>query len=184
MTGRVVALCTVGSAEAAERIAQTLVERRVAACVNIVPGVRSIYRWKGEICRDAEWLLVMYAQRDTVAPEQSALEADYRETLASDFGIRFNSLFTITNAPIGRFAAILEREGRLLAYHRQLAEAFNPDTLPGLMCRNTVSVAWDGSLYDCDFNQAIGMTLDTRVPSHVREDTPERGRGRSPASRR
>jgi radical SAM/Cys-rich protein len=113
--------------------------------------------------------LVYNPQRDTVAPEQCALEADYRNVLLEEHGIRFNSLFTITNAPIGRFAAILEREGRLNAYHRQLAEAFNPDTLPGLMCRNTVSVAWDGSLYDCDFNQAIGMTLDRRVPRHIRD---------------
>jgi radical SAM/Cys-rich protein len=113
--------------------------------------------------------LVYNPQRDTVAPEQCALEADYREVLLREHGIRFNSLFTITNAPIGRFAAILEREGRLRAYHQQLAEAFNPDTLPGLMCRNTVSVAWDGSLYDCDFNQAIGMALDSRVPRHIRD---------------
>ena len=113
--------------------------------------------------------LVYNPQRDTVAPEQCALEADYREVLFKEHGIRFNSLFTITNAPIGRFAAILEREGRLRAYHQQLAEAFNPDTLPGLMCRNTVSVAWDGSLYDCDFNQAIGMALDSRVPRHIRD---------------
>jgi periplasmic divalent cation tolerance protein len=59
MTGRIVVLCTVGSAEDAERIASTLVERRLAACVNVVPGVTSIYRWKGEVARDAEWLLVM-----------------------------------------------------------------------------------------------------------------------------
>jgi len=113
--------------------------------------------------------LVYNPQGDTVAPEQCALEADYREALFKEHGIRFNSLFTITNAPIGRFAAILEREGRLRAYHQQLAQAFNPYTLPGLMCRNTVSVAWDGSLYDCDFNQAIGMALDSRVPRHIRD---------------
>ena len=113
--------------------------------------------------------LVYNPQRDTVAPEQCALEVDYREVLFKEHGIRFNSLFTITNAPIGRFAAILEREGRLRAYRQQLAEAFNPDTLPGLMCRNTVSVAWDGSLYDCDFNQAIGLALDSRVPRHIRD---------------
>ena len=59
MTGRIVVLCTVGSAEDAERIASTVVERRLAACVNVVPGVTSIYRWKGEVARDAEWLLVM-----------------------------------------------------------------------------------------------------------------------------
>ena len=59
MTGRVVALCAVGSAEDAERIARALVERRVAACVNVVPGVTSFYRWEGEVARDAEWLLVM-----------------------------------------------------------------------------------------------------------------------------
>jgi radical SAM/Cys-rich protein len=113
--------------------------------------------------------LVYNPQRDTVAPEQCVLEGDYRDALAREHGIRFNSLFTITNAPIGRFAAALEREGRLRAYHALLAEAFNPETLPGLMCRNTVSVAWDGSLYDCDFNQAIGMELESGVPRHIRD---------------
>jgi radical SAM/Cys-rich protein len=113
--------------------------------------------------------LVYNPQRDTVAPEQHALEGDYRAELSRQHDIRFNSLFTITNAPIGRFAAALEREGRLHTYHRQLVEAFNPDTIPGLMCRNTVSVAWDGSLYDCDFNQAIGMGLDSEVPRHIRD---------------
>ena len=59
MTGRVVVLCTVGSAEEAERIARSLVDRRLAACVNVVPGVASFYRWKGEVARDSEWLLFM-----------------------------------------------------------------------------------------------------------------------------
>jgi len=64
VTGRFVALCAVGSAEDAERIARALVERRVAACVNVVPGVTSYYRWKGEIARDGEWLLVMKTTAD------------------------------------------------------------------------------------------------------------------------
>jgi periplasmic divalent cation tolerance protein len=72
---RVVALSTVGSAEDAERIARALVERRLAACVNVVPGVASVYRWKGEICRDQEWLLVVKTRGEKLDALREALVA-------------------------------------------------------------------------------------------------------------
>lgn len=98
-------------------------------------------------------------------PAQADLEADYRERLANDFGIHFNQLFTITNMPIKRFAHDLERDGQHGAYMSLLVNHFNPQTVAGLMCRSTISVAYDGRLYDCDFNQQLelGMTGPART---------------------
>lgn len=91
----------------------------------------------------------------TLPPPQSRLEAKYREELGRLFGVEFNALLTITNMPIKRFAAQLEREGQTEAYMRLLANHFNPDTVSDLMCRSMISVGWDGKLYDCDFNQML-----------------------------
>ncbi len=88
-------------------------------------------------------------------PDQSELEARYREELHSLFGIEFNALLTITNMPIKRFAHDLRRNGELEAYMSLLITHFNPATLPALMCRSLISVGWDGSLFDCDFNQML-----------------------------
>lgn len=87
-------------------------------------------------------------------PEQTAMEAIYKEKLGKDFGICFNHLFTITNNPIGRFGEFLKRSGNLEGYMKKLHGAFNPGTLQSMMCRFQVSVGYDGALYDCDFNQA------------------------------
>ena len=92
-------------------------------------------------------------------PSQAALEQDYRERLHDDFGIAFNNLFTITNMPIKRFLHELERDGELDAYMQLLVDNFNPRAALGVMCRNLVSVGWDGGLYDCDFNQMLGIEL-------------------------
>ena len=88
-------------------------------------------------------------------PPQEALEADYKRELGRAFGIRFNRLLTITNMPISRFAHYLRREGKLLEYMSTLANHFNPTTVDGLMCRHLVSVGWEGTIYDCDFNQML-----------------------------
>ncbi len=90
-------------------------------------------------------------------PAQAGLEADYRERLAADFGIVFDHLLTITNMPIHRFQHQLARDGQLEQYMGLLVDHFNPDTVPGLMCRTQVSVGWDGRLYDCDFNQMLAL---------------------------
>lgn len=92
-------------------------------------------------------------------PEQSVLEADYKHYLKSNFGIEFNQLLTITNMPIKRFKQQLEQSGKLTAYERLLADRFNPAAAERIMCRDLVSVSWDGRLYDCDFNQALGMSI-------------------------
>ncbi len=95
----------------------------------------------------------------TLPPSQHLLEGDYRKRLHDDFDIRFNRLFTITNMPIKRFLHELERDGRLDDYMQLLVDHFNPQAAKGVMCRNLVSVGWDGGLYDCDFNQMLGIEL-------------------------
>lgn len=99
----------------------------------------------------------------SLPPSQGALEADYKRHLQEDFGIHFNRLFTITNMPIKRFADFLTRTGQRETYLQLLFDRFNPATLDHLMCRSLVSIAWDGQLYDCDFNQMLEMPLTNRV---------------------
>jgi radical SAM/Cys-rich protein len=90
-------------------------------------------------------------------PSQYELESDYKRELQKHFGIVFNRLFSLSNLPIGRFAAYLRHNNELDKYMQLLIDAFNPATIEGLMCRNTISVGWRGEVYDCDFNQQLGM---------------------------
>lgn len=92
-------------------------------------------------------------------PAQEKLERDYKAELKELFGIEFNHLFTITNMPIKRFLHDLERAGKLTEYMELLANSFNPSAAQGVMCRNLVSVSWDGELFDCDFNQMLELPL-------------------------
>jgi radical SAM/Cys-rich protein len=94
----------------------------------------------------------------TLPPAQAQLEADYRRELGA-LGVRFDQLLALTNMPIKRFARDLARRGESESYQSLLVNHFNPATVGGLMCRSTLSVAWDGALYDCDFNQALGLRL-------------------------
>jgi len=103
--------------------------------------------------------LVYNAVGAFLPPMQDTLEARYKAELARAFDIRFHRLLTITNMPIKRFAQFLEREGRYEAYMSLLVNHFNPRTCDGLMCRSLVSVGWDGTLYDCDFNQMLELPL-------------------------
>ena len=107
-----------------------------------------------------------------LSPPQAVLEADYRRELGERYGVRFNQLYTITNMPISRFAHYLRGCGRYEEYMALLAGAFNPYTVNGLMCRNTISVGWDGRLYDCDFNQMLKLPSSAPYP-HIRELTLE-----------
>lgn len=101
-------------------------------------------------------------------PPQNLLEADYRRELDSRFGIDFTRLLTITNMPLGRFRKELRRQNREEAYLNLLRESFNPETVPGLMCRHQIEVRWDGILYDCDFNLALGLPVNHGAPDHIR----------------
>ncbi|MEP6716255.1 MAG: arsenosugar biosynthesis radical SAM (seleno)protein ArsS [Terriglobia bacterium] len=98
----------------------------------------------------------------TLPPEQSRLEADYKHQLRANFGIEFHQLFTLANMPISRFADQLRRSGNYQEYMALLAGNFNTATVAGLMCRSLISVGWDGALYDCDFNQMLGVGLSGR----------------------
>jgi radical SAM/Cys-rich protein len=88
---------------------------------------------------------------------QEELEADYKRELKEHFGIVFNKLYTITNLPIARFASYLKNNNLLVDYMALLNDAFNPATVNGLMCRNTINVSWQGEVFDCDFNQMLKM---------------------------
>lgn len=106
-------------------------------------------------------------------PDQGELESDYRRELADRFGISFTHLHTIANVPIGRFRGELQRGKRLDSYLTLLREAFNPGTIDALMCRHQISIRWDGTLYDCDFNLAIGCPSVIKQSPNVRDIRPE-----------
>ena len=94
-----------------------------------------------------------------VPGSQRELEAAYKKELMERHGIRFNNLYTITNAPIGRFREHLEAKGTYDRYLNLLATSFNPDAAGSIMCRTLVSIDWKGFLYNCDFNQASGLPI-------------------------
>ncbi len=102
-------------------------------------------------------------------PPQHAIEADFRRELGRRYGIVFHSLYTITNMPIGRFLEFLVRSGNYERYTERLAAAYNPGTAEGVMCRYTLSVGWDGTLYDCDFNQMLDLPVSYGAPAHIRD---------------
>jgi radical SAM/Cys-rich protein len=102
-------------------------------------------------------------------PGQAKLEDDYRQKLRERFGIEFTNLLTITNMPLGRFWAEMRKENKDDEYMRLLMESFNPQTIDGLMCRHQISVGWDGKIYDCDFNLALGMPVDVDGPPTIGE---------------
>jgi len=108
----------------------------------------------------------------TLPPSQKELEASYREVLLNEFGITFNSLYTITNQPIARFAEDLRKQDRFEEYLELLASHFNAATLDGLMCRSTLSVGYDGRIYDCDFNQMLDLPLANREALYLWEIDP------------
>jgi radical SAM/Cys-rich protein len=101
-------------------------------------------------------------------PAQGPLEATYRERLAADFGLRFNRLLTLANMPIARFRHALERDGTYDGYLDLLVRAHRAENLDSVMCRSLVSVDWQGHVYDCDFNQMLGLPLGgSAVPVHL-----------------
>jgi len=124
--------------------------------------------------------LVFNPQGPSLPPPQEQLEADYREVLRREFGLEFRHLIAITNLAIGRFHHDLQRDGRADAYGRLLRDAFNPQTIDGLMCRHQLHVGHDGLLHDCDFNYALKMPSrgDKGAPWHIRDFDPNAWRTR------
>lgn len=100
---------------------------------------------------------------------QQALETEYRRVLREEHGLQFNTLFCLVNNPIGRYHDYLKRSDNLADYLRVLQCAFNPQTISSVMCRTTLSVGWDGRLYDCDFNQMLNLTVNSGAPTHIKE---------------
>jgi radical SAM/Cys-rich protein len=100
-------------------------------------------------------------------PAQTAIEADFKRELKARYDISFNNLFTITNMPIARFLDWLRRSGNETSYMQKLVNAFNPNTINGLMCRNLISVDWRGRLFDCDFNQMLELNLNQNLPQTI-----------------
>ena len=99
--------------------------------------------------------------------DQGALEAEWKRQMERLYGIRFTRLYTITNMPISRFLEFLAESGRLDEYMERLVTAFNPAAAMGVMCRNTLSVGWDGTLYDCDFNQMLELPVHASAPRTI-----------------
>ncbi len=99
--------------------------------------------------------------------DQAQLEGEFKRNLKSDFNIDFNQLFTITNLPISRFLEYLIASGNYEDYMEKLVSAFNPAAVDGVMCKNTISVGWDGKLFDCDFNQMLDLPVDKANSNHL-----------------
>ncbi|MCB9475825.1 MAG: arsenosugar biosynthesis radical SAM protein ArsS [Deltaproteobacteria bacterium] len=94
-----------------------------------------------------------------LAGSQASMEREWKAALERDHGARFDRLIALNNMPISRFLEWLQNSGNLVSYMNRLLDGFNPATVPGVMCRNTVSVGWDGRVYDCDFNQMLDMEI-------------------------
>ncbi|HEX9658693.1 MAG TPA: arsenosugar biosynthesis radical SAM (seleno)protein ArsS, partial [Rhodothermales bacterium] len=110
-----------------------------------------------------------------IAGSQPSLEVEWKEALISNHGVQFDRLLTLNNMPIARYLEWLIDKGLLESYMERLLATFNPATIAGLMCRNTLSVGWDGRLYDCDFNQQLDMLMELRdgVRAHVSDFEPD-----------
>ena len=114
--------------------------------------------------------LVYNPQGASLPPDQHALQADYKRELLAHFGIVFNELFALTNMPIQRFGSTLVSKGAFDSYMDLLKNSYQSQNLPGVMCRRTVSVDWQGWLSDCDFNQQLGLPLgNSGLQKHLRD---------------
>lgn len=100
---------------------------------------------------------------------QASLEQEWKKALQREHGVTFDKLYTITNMPISRFLEFLTASGNLESYMQRLLDAFNPAAARCVMCRNTISVSWDGTLYDCDFNQMLELPINHGLPRNIRD---------------
>lgn len=114
-----------------------------------------------------------------IAPSQAKLEDDYKRELGERFNIVFHNLYTITNLPVSRFLEYLESEGKLNEYIEVLANSFNPFAAGEVMCTNTLSVDWNGNLFDCDFNQILKMSVNVKKSKNIMDFDAEELAGRN-----
>ncbi len=113
--------------------------------------------------------LVFNPQGASLPPPQQALEQTYKQHLSAEYGIVFNQLYALSNLPIQRFGSVLLSTGQFDDYMKLLKASFNPAALKNVMCRNTLSVDWQGFVYDCDFNQMLKLPLGGKQPTHISE---------------
>jgi radical SAM/Cys-rich protein len=125
--------------------------------------------------------LVYNPQGPSLPPPQQALEADYKAHLEKEYGVRFNSLLTLANMPIQRFGSTLVSRGQFADYMQLLRAAHSVQNLPGVMCRSTLSVDYQGYLFDCDFNQMLNIPLGGKAlqRTHITSIYPESLNGKS-----
>lgn len=102
-------------------------------------------------------------------PSQAMLQQAYTKEMKERYGIVFNRLLTIANVPIGRYMEGLIEQGEDGQYLELLSDSFNPATVDGLMCRHQVNIGWDGRMYDCDFNQALGLPVNHGAPDRIED---------------
>lgn len=102
-------------------------------------------------------------------PPQHSLETDYKKELLNNHGLVFNNLFTITNMPISRYLDYLIQSDNYDKYMTKLVNSYNPAAANNVMCKNTLSVSWEGYLYDCDFNQMLEMKVNHGAPTHIKD---------------
>jgi len=110
--------------------------------------------------------------------DQAAMEKDFKKALMEDFKIQFHNLFAITNLPIARFLDYLIASENYEDYMYQLVEAYNPAAVENVMCTNTLSISWDGYLFDCDFNQMLELPVNSKV-KHISEYNEDLLKGRN-----
>ncbi len=136
---------------------------------NSIETLRQLNRMGyGQAESDLELDLVANPAGAFLPPSQCELEQRFKKRLQQKWRIKFNNLYSFANVPLGRFQVWLRRSGNYTDYMQKLANAFNPASVEGLMCRTILSVAWDGFLYDCDFNQAAGIHMGKRK-THITE---------------
>jgi radical SAM/Cys-rich protein len=128
---------------------------------------------------DRKLNLVMNPVGTFLPGEQAGLQALWKREMKRRYDIVFDQLYTITNMPISRFLSFLEERGRTAEYLTTLANAFNAAAARGVMCRNTLSVGWDGTLYDCDFNQMLELPVNHGAPSRIQDASMDRLRHRT-----
>lgn len=115
--------------------------------------------------------LVYNPQGPVLPPSQQSLQEDYKEHLGKEYGVVFNDLFTITNMPINRFGSMLISKGQFDSYMSLLRSSYNESNLQAVMCRNLISIDWQGYVYDCDFNQMLNLPMryGARPRTHIRD---------------
>lgn len=137
----------------------------------------------GEVGRGLILDLVFNPQGINLPPEQQALEQSYKHHLSTQYGIVFNQLYTMVNMPIQRFGSTLMSKGLFDDYMGALLSSYNPDTLDDVMCRELISVDWQGYVFDCDFNQMLDLPLADQGAIHISQLTTQTLEGRAIATR-